>query len=61
MPDERSSPSGGWREVYREMGVSTRFEADSLDCPDCGGDSPRLHGQTFWCPTHGTWEQAAVG
>ncbi len=47
--------------MYREMGVSTRFEADSLDCPDCGGDSPRLHGQTFWCPTHGTWEQAAVG
>jgi len=59
MPEERSSPSTGWRGVYAEMDVSTKFEGNSLDCPSCGGDSPRLHGQTFWCPTHGTWEAAA--
>ncbi|MFC6836061.1 hypothetical protein [Halomarina ordinaria] len=56
MPEERASPSGGWHEVYGAMAVDTDFEADSLDCPACGDDCPRLHGRTFWCPTHGTWE-----
>ncbi|MWG35999.1 hypothetical protein [Halomarina oriensis] len=60
MTDDRRSPSGGWREVYAEMGVSADHEPDSLDCPTCGDDCPRLHTATYWCPTHGTW-RVAVG
>lgn len=59
MTDERSSPSGGWREVYAEMAVSIDHEPDSLDCPTCGDDCPRLRTATYWCPTHGTWRLAA--
>ncbi|MFD1512371.1 hypothetical protein [Halomarina rubra] len=59
MTDDRRSPSGGWREVYAEMGVSTAHEPDSLGCPDCGDDCPRLRTATYWCPTHGTWRVAA--
>ena len=28
MPDERASPSGGWRAVYREMGADPDAERD---------------------------------
>lgn len=61
MPDERTSPSAGWRTVYGEMGASTDYEADTLDCPDCGDDSPRVREATFWCPNHGTWTVSASG
>jgi hypothetical protein len=42
------------------MGVSTDHEPDSLDCPDCGDDCPRLRAATYWCRTHGTWHVAGV-
>lgn len=62
MPEERTSPSGGWREVYGAMDASTDYEpADTLDCPDCGDDSPRIREETFWCPNHGTWTVPASG
>ena len=59
MPTDRDSPSGGWREVYDEMGASTRAEADTADCPDCGHDAPRLHESWFWCETHGSFRASA--
>ncbi|MFC7155097.1 hypothetical protein ACFQPA_06460 [Halomarina halobia] len=55
MPDERSSPSAGWREVYRAMDAPEPTDEDRRDCPDCGDDSPRVRGDTYWCPKHGTW------
>lgn len=58
MTDERSSPSAGWRTVYREMGVSTDVEADALECPDCGRDAPRVGRAVFWCPDHGRFDAA---
>ena len=53
MPEERTSPSDGWRAVYREMNVSASAEATA--CPDCGDDSTLVRADTYWCPTHGTF------
>lgn len=35
MPDDRTSPSAGWREVCDEMGVDRSWEGDppDADCP----------------------------
>lgn len=55
---DSGSPSGGWREVYAEMGVTTRIEGDSTACPDCGDEAVRTTGRRFWCPDHGTFEVA---
>lgn len=56
MPDDRSSPSAGWREVYAEMGVDTSIEDDEEACPECGRRSPRIYRTVFHCERHGYWE-----
>jgi hypothetical protein len=53
------SPSGGWREVYAEMGVSTRSDTGTTACPDCRRESVHVGDRRFWCPEHGSFE--AVG
>lgn len=53
MPDERESPSGGWREVYREMNVSTDVEEATARCPDCGRTSQNVARDVYDCEDHG--------
>ena len=55
MPEEGTSPSGGWAEVYGAMGVSTSVEGDAPTCPDCGEECPRVRVDRYWCPEHGAF------
>lgn len=41
MTDERASPSGGWREVYDEMGVDGSWEDDAPDTEGSAGGEER--------------------
>jgi len=54
MPEDDSSPSGGWKAVYAAMGVSTSAEADAPSCPDCGEECLRVRVDRYRCPEHGT-------
>lgn len=58
MPEEGTSPSGGWREVYDAMSVSTSAEADAPTCPDCGEECFRIRIDRYRCPEHGTFAAA---
>ncbi|WP_089870352.1 hypothetical protein [Halogranum rubrum] len=61
MPSDRTSPSGGWRDVARELcadgGVDHEFEGDSTDsptlepCPDCGR-IPGVDGDDLCCEVY---------
>jgi hypothetical protein len=42
MPEDSASPSGGWKEVYGAMGVSTSAEGTVPPRPDCGEECPRI-------------------
>jgi hypothetical protein len=53
MPDERESPSAGWREVSREMGVDTDIEEATARCPDCERTCPNVAGDAYDCAAHG--------
>lgn len=53
MPDERESPSGGWREVYDEMDAETRIEDATHRCPTCGHDCSNVVRNVYDCAEHG--------
>jgi len=53
MPDERDSPSAGWREVYRELDVDTGIEDATARCPDCGRTCSNVAGDAYDCAVHG--------
>ncbi|WP_134668461.1 hypothetical protein [Halorussus marinus] len=53
MPDERESPSAGWRGVCREMAVDTGIEAATARCPDCDRPCPNVAGDAYDCVAHG--------
>lgn len=55
MPDERSSPSGGWRSVYDAMETDTSVEPSERSCPDCGRPSEHLFRDVYHCDEHGYW------
>ncbi len=55
MPDERTSPSGGWQEVYAEMAADTSTEGPVHPCPNCGRESTRVFRRVFECEEHGVW------
>jgi hypothetical protein len=55
MPDERTSPSGGWQDVYAEMGADTSAEGPSRPCPKCERESTPVFGRVFECEEHGVW------
>ncbi|WP_266079236.1 hypothetical protein [Haladaptatus caseinilyticus] len=61
MPDDRTSPSGGWREVYGAMEVDTSAEAPANPCPDCGVESRCIFRRVFECDDHGVWALDATG
>lgn len=61
MPSERTSPSGGWREVASELcadgGVDHEDATTDADaaplgpCPDCGR-TPGVEGDDLCCEIH---------
>ncbi|WP_132059034.1 hypothetical protein [Halorussus amylolyticus] len=53
MPDERESPSAGWRETYREMGADTSAEEATARCPDCGRACRNVTRDVYDCGEHG--------
>lgn len=55
MVDERSSPSGGWEDVYDAMESDTAAEGPARPCPDCGAESARVFRRVFRCSDHGFW------
>ena len=60
MPDERESPSGGWREVYREMDADPNAEEAVAPCPDCGAECSNLIADVYECPDHGVFRAPAA-
>ncbi|MFC4551938.1 MULTISPECIES: hypothetical protein [Halorussus] len=60
MPDERKSPSGGWREVYREMDADPNAEEAVAPCPDCGRACESLVADAYECPEHGIFRWSAA-
>lgn len=61
MPDERTSPSGDWRDVYAEMGADTSAEGPSRPCPKCSAESERVFSRVFECEEHGVWALDRAG
>ncbi|ODR83091.1 hypothetical protein BG842_20250 [Haladaptatus sp. W1] len=61
MPDERTSPSGDWREVYAEMGADTSAEGPVHPCPKCGAESVCVFNRVFECEEHGVWALDRTG
>ncbi|MFB9805476.1 hypothetical protein ACFFQF_08935 [Haladaptatus pallidirubidus] len=55
MPDERTSPSSGWKEVYDAMETDTSAESPANPCPTCGSESNRVFQRVFECEEHGVW------
>lgn len=55
MPDERTSPSGDWQEVYAEMGADTSAEGPVHPCPNCRRESTPVFRRVFECEEHGVW------
>ena len=60
MPDERESPSAGWREVYREMGAATDAEDATRPCPDCGRTCGNVLRDAYECPDHGLFRASGA-
>lgn len=58
MPEDGTSPSGGWKEVYAAMGVSNSAEADAPPCPDCSEECLRIRVDRYRCLEHGTFATA---
>ncbi|WP_227375010.1 hypothetical protein [Haladaptatus halobius] len=61
MPDERTSPSGGWKDVYESMDVETSAEGPAHPCPECGAESTRVFRRVFECEEHGVWALDRTG
>ncbi|WP_435155828.1 hypothetical protein [Haladaptatus sp. DFWS20] len=61
MPDERTSPSSGWQDVYDAMAADTSAEAPANPCPDCGTESRRIFRRVFECDNHGVWALDRTG
>ncbi|SIR54595.1 hypothetical protein SAMN05421858_2747 [Haladaptatus litoreus] len=61
MPDERTSPSSGWQEVYDAMETNTSAEGPANPCPDCGAESRRIFRRVFECEEHGVWALDKTG
>ncbi|WP_115864629.1 hypothetical protein [Halorussus litoreus] len=59
MVDDRASPSAGWREVAREMGVSTDAEEPVRGCPTCGRESKNVLRDVYECEEHGVFRASA--
>ncbi|WP_276280272.1 hypothetical protein [Halorussus caseinilyticus] len=60
MPDERESPSAGWREVYREMEAATNAEDATRPCPDCGRTCRNVLRDVYECPDHGVFRASGA-
>ncbi len=61
MPDERTSPSSGWEDVYGAMDADTSVEGAANPCPDCGAESRRIFRRVFECEDHGVWALDRTG
>lgn len=59
MPDERESPSAGWREVYHEMEATTDAEDTTHLCPDCGRTCENVLRDVYECEEHGVFRAFA--
>ncbi|MFC4448583.1 hypothetical protein [Halorussus aquaticus] len=59
MPDERESPSAGWREVYHEMEASADVEDATHPCPDCGRTAENVARDVYDCEKHGLFRADA--
>lgn len=59
MPDDRDSPSAGWREVYEAMSVDPDVEPDDRPCPECGESGDRVLDAIYVCGDHGAWRAEA--
>lgn len=61
MPDERESPSAGWRDVCREMDAATDVEEATRRCPDCGRTCPNVLRDVYECDDHGLFRPGEKG
>jgi hypothetical protein len=61
MTDDRESPSGGWREVYREMEADADVEAPTRRCPDCGRTCETVLRDAYECPDNGVFRPSTDG
>ncbi|NEU58446.1 hypothetical protein [Halorussus sp. MSC15.2] len=59
MPDERQSPSAGWREVYHEMEATADVEDATHPCPDCGRTAENVARDVYDCEEHGLFRAYA--
>lgn len=59
MPDDRESPSGGWRTVYAELGADPDVEEATHPCPDCCRTCEHVLRDVYECTDHGVFRASA--
>lgn len=59
MPDERESPSTGWREVCEAMDADTAVEEPTHSCPDCARTCENVLRDVYECPEHGVFRPSS--